>query len=244
MNWIAIIVNPNNNKVRKDRFYLKKIVIGIVRRDQFLYISLNLVINTVLIAIVFHFQISDLFLSRPPFYFIPTFHFHLHPSCAYQIVGVDLCPISTFLKSLSSSCKAENYCSDITSSLMGLESQLQSVQCGGSNFPLNILQPFSLSCSFFILILISGMVRNVTLDGKPHLLTLALFSRGRIPPRTTLLDHHDQISPLHPPTWILMTLFTVLGLLNVLRLGLWPNIHINIYSQAYHPYNYYYYYYR
>ena len=122
MSWITIIVDPNNNKVRKYRFYLKKIVLKIVQIDQFLYISLNLVTNIVLIATVFHFQIYDLFLSRPPFYFIPTFHFHLHPSRAYQIVGVDLCPISIFLKSLGSSCKTKNYCSDITSSLMGLES--------------------------------------------------------------------------------------------------------------------------
>ena len=121
MSWITIIVDPNNNKVRKDRFYLKKIILGTVRRYQFLYISLNLITNTVLIATVFLFQICDPFLSGPPFYFIPTFQFHLHPSHAYQIVGVDICPISTFLKSLGSSCKAENYCSDITSSLMGLE---------------------------------------------------------------------------------------------------------------------------
>ena len=74
------------------------------------------------------------------------------------------------------------------------------------------------------------MIRNIALDGKPHLLTLALLSRGRIPPRTTLLDHHDQTSSLHLPIRIFMTVFTVL------KLGPWPNIHINIYSWAYHPY--------
>ena len=41
------------------------------------------------------------------------------------------------------------------------------------------------------------MVQNIALDGRSHLLTSALLSRGRIPPRTTLLDHHDQILPLH-----------------------------------------------
>ena len=28
MSWVAIIVNPNDNKVKIDWFYLKKIVIG------------------------------------------------------------------------------------------------------------------------------------------------------------------------------------------------------------------------
>ena len=41
------------------------------------------------------------------------------------------------------------------------------------------------------------MVRNIALDGRSHLLTSDLLSRGRIPPRTTLLDHHDQTLPLH-----------------------------------------------
>ena len=30
MSWVAIIVDPNNNKVKIDWFYLKKIVIGTV----------------------------------------------------------------------------------------------------------------------------------------------------------------------------------------------------------------------
>ena len=30
MSWVAIIVNPNDNKVKIDWFYLKKIVIGTV----------------------------------------------------------------------------------------------------------------------------------------------------------------------------------------------------------------------
>ena len=37
-----------------------------------------------------------------------------------------------------SSCKAENYCSSITSKLMRPESKLQSIQCGDSSFLLDI----------------------------------------------------------------------------------------------------------
>ena len=122
MSSIAIIVDPNDNKVRTYRFYLKIIVIGTVQGYQLLYISLNLVTSTVLITTVFLFQFFDPFLSGPPFYFIPTFPFHLHLPCAYQIVNVDPCPISTFLKSLVNSCNVENYCSGITSLLMRPES--------------------------------------------------------------------------------------------------------------------------
>ena len=41
MSWVAIIVDSNDNKVKIDWFYLKKIVIGTVRGDQFLYIILE-----------------------------------------------------------------------------------------------------------------------------------------------------------------------------------------------------------
>ena len=43
--------------------------------------------------------------SRP---FYTTFPFHLHLPRVDQIVGIHPCPISTFLKSLGSSCKAES----------------------------------------------------------------------------------------------------------------------------------------
>ena len=101
---------------------------------------LNLITSTVLSATIFFSQIFDLLLSRPLFYFILSFTFHLCPPHVGQIVGVDPCHINTFLKSLGSSCKAEKYCSDITSSLMQSESKLQSIQCGGSSFPLDISQ--------------------------------------------------------------------------------------------------------
>ena len=38
MSWIAIIVDSNDNKVKIDWFYLKKVVLGTIREDQFLYI--------------------------------------------------------------------------------------------------------------------------------------------------------------------------------------------------------------
>ena len=41
MNWVVIIVDPNDNKVKIEWFYLKKIVISTVQGDQFLYIILG-----------------------------------------------------------------------------------------------------------------------------------------------------------------------------------------------------------
>ena len=41
MSWVAIIVDPNDNKVKIDWFYLKKMVLGTVQGDQFLYIILE-----------------------------------------------------------------------------------------------------------------------------------------------------------------------------------------------------------
>ena len=41
MSWVAIIVDPNDNKVKIDWFYLKKVAIGTVRGDQLMYIILE-----------------------------------------------------------------------------------------------------------------------------------------------------------------------------------------------------------
>ena len=53
MSWVTIIIDPDDNKVKVDWFYLRKIIHGTVRGDQFMYIFLKLVTNIVLIAIVF-----------------------------------------------------------------------------------------------------------------------------------------------------------------------------------------------
>ena len=120
-------VNPDDKKMKIDQFNLTKIIRGTIRGDQFLYID------------------SRSLLSLPSPYFILSLCLHLCPPRVGQIVGIDSYHINTFLKSLESSCKAKNYCSGITSSLMQPESQLQSIQCGGSSFLLDIFQlPFVL----------------------------------------------------------------------------------------------------
>ena len=41
MSWVAIKMDPNDNKVKVDWFYLKQIALGTVRGGQFLYILLE-----------------------------------------------------------------------------------------------------------------------------------------------------------------------------------------------------------
>ena len=41
MSWVTIIMDPDDSKVKLDRFYLKKINLGTVREDQFMYILLE-----------------------------------------------------------------------------------------------------------------------------------------------------------------------------------------------------------
>ena len=80
MSWITIIVDPNDNKVKIDWFYLKKIVIGTVRGDQFLYIILEVDNKYILIATIFLSQFSDSFSHGflPILYYSPPFISTIH----------------------------------------------------------------------------------------------------------------------------------------------------------------------
>ena len=111
-----------DNQVKVDWIYLREFILDTIQGDQFLYISLE-------IGYRYSFDCYSVFLSNfrspslrvsPLFYTI--FPVHLYPPHADQIVDIDPCSISTFMKSLGNSCKAENYCSGIISSLMQSES--------------------------------------------------------------------------------------------------------------------------
>ena len=81
MSWVAIIVDSNDNKVKIDWFSLKKIILGTVRGDQFLYIYiyfLKKITSTILIAIVFLSLFFDHLFLGPLFYFILSFLFHFY----------------------------------------------------------------------------------------------------------------------------------------------------------------------
>ena len=122
MSWMIVTIDPDDNKLKVDWIYLRKIVLGIVRGDQFLYISLEVGYKYSSNCYSVSFSILRSLSLKVSLLFYTIFPFHLYPPRADQIVGVDPCPISTFLKSLGSSCKAENYYSGITSSLMQPES--------------------------------------------------------------------------------------------------------------------------
>ena len=101
MNWTTITVGLDDLKAKINKFYLKKIVIGTIREEVFLYISLlNLITSPIFVATVFFYLSSDPLSSAYSFYFILPSFFHLHPLRVDQAVGIDSCSISTFLKSL------------------------------------------------------------------------------------------------------------------------------------------------
>ena len=122
MSWIAVTMDPDDNKIKVDLIYLRKIVIDTVQGDRFLYISLEVSYKYSSNCYSVSFSILRSLCLRVSLLFYTIFPFHLYPPRADQIIGVDSCPISIFLKSLGSSCKAENYYSGITSSLMQPES--------------------------------------------------------------------------------------------------------------------------
>ena len=191
-------------------FNLKKIVLSTVRGDQFLYIDSQVRLQVqFLIVTVFPSQFLDPSLSLPSSYFILSLPFHICLPRVDQSVGVDPCHISTFLKSLESSCKVERkplfryYFLTNTARELATEHLMWWQQLS-----LEIFHGFPLSYSFIIFILIHGMIQNITLKGRPHPLTSALLNRGGIPPRTTLLDGFDRMSLLHLLTRILMKVFT------------------------------------
>ena len=116
-----------------------KIVIDTVRGYQLLYIIIEFDYK----FSSYCYNVSLLILRSPPlrvlFLFYTILLLHIYPPLVDQIAGVDPYPINPFLKSLGSSCKAENYYSCITSSLMRPKSQLQRIQCGSSSFFLDII---------------------------------------------------------------------------------------------------------
>ena len=101
MNWTTIMVGLDDLKAKINKFYLKKIVLGTIRGDVFLYISLlNLITSPIFVATVFFYLSSNPPSSRYSFSFILSSFFHLHPLRVDQVAGFDPYPISTFLKFL------------------------------------------------------------------------------------------------------------------------------------------------
>ena len=81
MNWTTITVGLDDLKAKINKFYLKKIVIGTIREEVFLYISLlNLITSPIFVATVFFYPSSDPFSSRYSslLYFLSSFISTLH----------------------------------------------------------------------------------------------------------------------------------------------------------------------
>ena len=123
MNQTTTKVDLDDKKIKIYWFNLKKKLSLKQSKEISYYISLSSLITSLVrdcYSVSFSISRSLLLRVSLPFYTIFTFHFHLPR--ADQIVGVDPCPISPLLKSLGNSCKAESYCSGITSSSMRPES--------------------------------------------------------------------------------------------------------------------------
>ena len=94
-------VDSDDKKMNIYWFNLKKIVLGTIREDQFLYIYSQVWLQIqFLMATVFFSQFPDPPSSGSSFCFILSSLFPLYPPRVGLIAGIDPCPISTFLKSL------------------------------------------------------------------------------------------------------------------------------------------------
>ena len=129
MNQITTKVDSDDKRMKINKFKLKKNHHWhSSRRLVHIYIYIYIYLSSLITNTILDCYSVFLLISRSPTLrvFLPLytiFSFHdLHLPHADQIVGVDLCPISTFLKSLSSNYKAKSYCSGITSSSMRSES--------------------------------------------------------------------------------------------------------------------------
>ena len=100
MSWVMVTMDQVVNKAKIDWIYLRKIVLGTIRRGQFLYILLEVGYKYSFDCYSVSFLIPQSPSSGSSFYFILFSSFPFYPSCVRQIVGIDPCPISTFLKSL------------------------------------------------------------------------------------------------------------------------------------------------
>ena len=95
------MVGLDDLKAKINMFYLKKIVLGIIRGEAFLYISLlYLITSPIFMATVFFYPSFDPLSSGYSSSFILSSFSHLHPPCIDQVAGANPCPISFFLKSL------------------------------------------------------------------------------------------------------------------------------------------------
>ena len=190
MNQTNIKVDPDNKKMKLDRFMVKKIILGIIRGDHFLYISFK-----------FDYKVSSRLLQcfslcfpiPLPWSFLPIIQSPLndlglplvgHPSLylsAYPIghpLQVPLC-LGTANVALFRGLLHINVARKLTTQL----------KCGGRS---QIFQDFSLYFVFVMLIHASRTSKNVPLDGQPPIRTSASLIQGDICHRPTLPCHYDQ----------------------------------------------------
>ena len=85
MNQTNIKVDPDDKKMKLDRFMVKKIILGMVRRDQFLYLSFRFDYKFSLRLLQYFSLDFSILCLIASFSFYTFFFFHPHPPCAGQI---------------------------------------------------------------------------------------------------------------------------------------------------------------
>ena len=97
MNQTNIKVDPDDKKMKLDRFMVKKIILGMVRRDQFLYLSFRFdykVSSRLLQCFSLCFPIRLSHCSHSLYISFFPFLFSLYVQSS--LVDLDTCPISPF----------------------------------------------------------------------------------------------------------------------------------------------------
>ena len=89
MSWVTVTMDQVVNKAKIDWIYLRKIVLGIVRGDQFLYIFLEVGYRYSFDCYSVSFSILRSFSLRVSLLFYTISPFHLYHPRADKIVGVD-----------------------------------------------------------------------------------------------------------------------------------------------------------
>ena len=126
-----VLINQTNLRMDSDleRKKKKRVCVGVNRPWQDPRKS----------VLIYCFSVQLQIASTP----VPVFLFPLYTPLlsrsyftrVYWRVGVDTCPICTFHQFPCSSCKAETYCSSITSTLIRPESQLRAFNVEAAAFP-------------------------------------------------------------------------------------------------------------
>ena len=132
MNWTTIMMGLDDLKAKINKYYPKKIIIDTIRGNVFLYIYIYIFIYISLLNLItslvpvlqFFFFFSNFSIPLIKIFFLFYIVFLLSSPPSTCRLGFSCWSLSHqhLLEVSGNSCKVENYCSSITSTLMRLKS--------------------------------------------------------------------------------------------------------------------------